>query len=316
MTAKNAAGLHEDLAGALAPIIVGQAEALEELTVALLAGGHVLFEGVPGVAKTLLAKSFAKALALDYGRVQFTPDLMPSDITGTPVYLPQEGRFVLTKGPVFTELLLADEINRTPPKTQAALLEAMEEHQVTIGGETHQLGDTFFVVATQNPLEYEGTYPLPEAQTDRFLLKILVDYPSTEENDRILRRHHEGFDPHDLSRVEVVADRARLAAARADADAVKVDDTLFGYLSQLVEASRTSPRVRLGASPRGGVALLRAAKARAALMGSDFLTPDEVKSTARPVLRHRLLLEPEAEIEGLSVDDVIGEILDEVDVPR
>ncbi len=310
------AAVHAALLETLDRVVVGQADAVAELAVAVVAGGHVLLEGVPGVAKTLLAKALARCLSLDFKRVQFTPDLMPSDITGTSVFRPATGTFELSRGPIFTEILLADEVNRTPPKTQAALLEAMEERQVTIDGVTHDLGPDFTVIATQNPLEYEGTYPLPEAQTDRFLLKIVIGYPEAEAEKAILARHHAGFDPHDLSGLAPVADRETLHALRAAARAVKVEDTLFAYVTRLARATRASGRLRLGASPRAAVALLAAAKARAALAGQGYLTPDEVKSVALPVLRHRLVLKPEAEVEGLTVDDVIEGLLDEVEVPR
>lgn len=300
----------------LASVVVGQDEATEQLAVALVAGGHVLVEGVPGVAKTLLAKAFARCLDLSFRRVQFTPDLMPSDITGTSIFRAHTGEFELSRGPIFTQFLLADEINRTPPKTQSALLEAMEERQVTIDGVSHDLGPYFMVVATQNPLEYEGTYPLPEAQTDRFLLKISMGYPEEDDEREILRRHDDGFDPHELGGLEPMAGTELIDQLRDEAQRVKVDDTLFAYIVALTRASRRSARLRLGASPRATVALLSAAKARTALLGSDYLTPDGVKAVARPVLRHRLVLKPETEIEGLTVDDVIAGLLDEVEVPR
>jgi MoxR-like ATPase len=298
--------------------VVGQDTAVTELFTAFLAGGHVLLEGVPGVAKTLLAKALARCLELSFSRVQFTPDLMPADILGTSVWRAQEQAFALAKGPIFTEVLLADEVNRTPPKTQAALLEAMEERQVTIDGVRHPLGRHFFVVATQNPLELEGTYPLPEAQTDRFLMKIRIGYPEPADEVELLRRTHQGFDPHDLSSVGVgpVMTPEAARSLRHGAVAVAVEESLFRYVSDLCRATRQSGRLRIGASPRAGMALLNAAKARAALFGKAFVTPDEVKAVARPVLRHRLLLKSEAEIEGLTVEDAIGQVLDEVPVPR
>ena len=310
-----AEGLYEAVSETLGRVVVGQEEAVEGLVVALLAGGHVLLEGVPGVAKTLLARSLAAALALSFRRVQFTPDLMPSDITGTRIYRPSKGEFELEKGPLFTEVLLADEINRAPPKTQAALLEAMQERQVTLDGERHDLGPLFTVVATQNPLEYEGTYPLPEAQTDRFLLKVVLTYPPRAEEVEILRRHVGGL-RLEATAVEPVCDAETLEAARSEVARLTVDETLLHYVVALAEASRSSPRIRLGTSPRASVALLSAARARAAIHGRDYVTPDDVKSIAPAVLRHRLLLRPEAEIEGLTVDDVVAGLLHEVEVPR
>jgi len=291
---------------------------VDELLAAFLAGGHVLLEGVPGVAKTLLAKALARALDLAFARVQFTPDLMPADILGTSVYRSHTGVFELSRGPIFTEVLLADEVNRTPPKTQAALLEAMEERQVTIDGVRHPLGEGFFVVATQNPVEYEGTYPLPEAQTDRFLMKVRMGYPSAEEEAELLRRAAAGFDAHDLAAAGVapVAGREGVRALRAAARQVPAAPPLLDYVARLARASRQLPRVRLGASPRAGVALLSAARARAALRGAGWVSPDDVKAVAHPVLRHRLVLRPEAELEGATGDDLVEELLATVEVPR
>ncbi len=300
----------------VAKAVVGQEAAVTELLAAYLAGGHVLIEGVPGIAKTLLAKALARCLDLRFARVQFTPDLMPADILGTSIWRPQDQRFELARGPIFTEVLLADELNRTPPKTQAALLEAMEERQVTIDGVTHSLGQHFFVVATQNPLELEGTYPLPEAQTDRFLMKIRMHYPDPADEVEILRRAHRGFDGHDLSGLATVLARAQAVELRRAAQAIRVEDSLFEYVAQLCKATRQSHRLRIGASPRAGMALLVAAKASAALAGKQFVTPDDVKAMARPVFRHRLVLRSEAELEGLSIEDAIGQLLEEVPVPR
>jgi MoxR-like ATPase len=312
------ASLVDGLRGEIFKAVVGQAAVVEDLITAFAAGGHVLVEGVPGVAKTLLAKAFAFALDLDFKRVQFTPDLMPTDILGTNVWRTAEQGFQLVKGPVFTDVLLADEINRAPPKTQSALLEAMEERQVTIDGTAHLLGENFLVVATQNPVELEGTYPLPEAQTDRFLLKLRMSYPDAQAEKELLQRHHQGFDGHDLVRAGLkrILQKADIAELRRAVQAAKVDDTLFDYVVRLVGATRTSPQLRLGASPRAAVGLLTAAKARAVLRGSDFVLPDDVKGAARAVLRHRLVLRSEAEIEGIAVEEVIGRLLDEVEVPR
>lgn len=312
------AGAAARLGAEIGKAVVGQAAAVEQLLCALLAGGHVLLEGVPGVAKTLLAKALARALHLSFGRVQFTPDLMPADILGTSVYRPQAGTFELRRGPIFTDVLLADEINRTPPKTQAALLEAMEERQVTIDGQRLPLGPGFFVVATQNPVEYEGTYPLPEAQTDRFLMKVRVGYPEAAEEAELLRRAAAGVDGHDLDAAGVgpVLSREDLDALRARARAVPVAPELVDYVARLARGSRQLPRARLGASPRAGVALLAAARARAALRGGEWLTPEDVKAVAPPVLRHRLVLRPEAELAGASAEELVAELLESVPVPR
>ena len=318
MSTEHAAGAAARLTAEIAKAVVGQGPAVEQLLAALLAGGHVLLEGVPGVAKTLLAKALARALHLSFGRVQFTPDLMPADILGTSVYRAQTGTFELRRGPIFTDVLLADEINRTPPKTQAALLEAMEERQVTIDGARLPLGPGFFVVATQNPVEYEGTYPLPEAQTDRFLMKIRVGYPEAAEELELLRRAAGGADGHDLDAAGVgpVLTRQGLDALRQRARAVPVAPELLDYVARLARGSRQLPRARLGASPRAGVALLSAARARAALRDAEWLTPDDVKAVAPPVLRHRLVLRPEAELAGASPDDLVAELLETTPAPR
>jgi len=299
-------------------VVVGQREAVAELLAAFFAGGHVLLEGVPGVAKTLLAKALSRALDLSFARIQFTPDLMPADIVGTSVFRPQAGTFELRRGPIFTDVLLADEVNRTPPKTQAALLEAMEERQVTLDGARHVLGDAFFVVATQNPIEYEGTYPLPEAQTDRFLMKVRMGYPAAAEEAELLRRAAAGFDSHDLEAAGLrpVLSRPEVAETRSRARRLPVAEPVLDYVSRLARASRELPRARLGASPRAGMALLAAARARAALRGAEYLSPDDVKAVARPVLRHRLILRPEAELEGATADDLVEELLETVEVPR
>ena len=304
----------------VAKVVVGQEGVMTGLVAALLVGGHVLLEGVPGVAKTLVVKTVAAALDLEFKRVQFTPDLMPSDVVGQAI-LDQQGRtstFRFRQGPVFTNLLLADEINRTPPKTQAALLEAMEERQVTVEGERQPLPEPFLVVATQNPIEYEGTYPLPEAQLDRFLFKLIVPYPTAEQEEAILARHDEGFDPHDIASagVTAVATAEDLAAGRLAIDATRVDPRVRSYIVSLVRATRESPSVNVGVSPRGAAWLLHAAKAWAWLSGKDFVTPDEVKAVAKPAVRHRLQLRPEVELEGGTADGVLDSVLAAVPVPR
>jgi MoxR-like ATPase len=303
-------------------VVVGQDGALSGLVTALLVGGHVLLEGVPGVAKTLLAKALAAALDVDFTRVQFTPDLMPSDVLGQLIYSTSggaggAGEFHFREGPIFTNLLLADEINRTPPKTQAALLEAMEERQVSIEGQARALPDPFIVVATQNPVEYEGTYPLPEAQLDRFLLKLHVGYPSAEQEQAILERHDDGMDPHDIAaHIRPVASAADLRAARPLIDGVTVEPAVRAYLVAIARATRESPSLSLGVSPRGTAMLLHAVKAWTWLVGRPFVTPDEVKAMAKPALRHRIQLRPEIELEGATADAVLDGILATVPVPR
>jgi MoxR-like ATPase len=302
----------------VAKAVVGQDSVVTGLLAALLVRGHVLLEGVPGTAKTLMVKAVAAALDLESKRVQFTPDLMPSDVTGQVLYEPGSGSFRFRQGPVFTNLLLADEINRTPPKTQAALLEAMEERQVSVEGAAHALPEPFIVVATQNPVEYEGTYPLPEAQLDRFLFKLVVEYPSAEQEHDVLARHNAGLNPHDLASLGItaVAGPEVLHAARAAVDGVLVEDPVLGYMVALTRATRTSPSLSLGVSPRGTTMLLHAAKAWAFLSGKSFVTPDEVKAVALPTLRHRVQLRPEVELEGASVDGVLQGLLASVPVPR
>jgi MoxR-like ATPase len=306
----------------VAKVVVGQDGTLSGLVAALLAPGHVLLEGVPGVAKTLIVKALAAALDLDMKRVQFTPDLMPSDVTGQLILDGRgaggDGRFRFRAGPVFTNVLLADEINRTPPKTQAALLEAMEERQVTVEGSAHPLPDPFMVVATQNPVEYEGTYPLPEAQLDRFLFKLAVAYPSAEQEQEVLARHDRGMDPHDTvaAGIKPVATAADLAAARVQIERIRVEPAVLGYIVALARATRTAPAVTLGVSPRGAAMVLHAAKAWAWLAGRGFVTPDEVKAVLKPCVRHRVQLRPELELEGITVDGVLDGILAAVPVPR
>ena len=297
--------------------VVGQEGAVTGLMIALLANGHVLLEGVPGVAKTLLVRTLSRALALDTKRIQFTPDLMPGDVTGSLVYDAKAGEFEFRAGPVFTNILLADEINRTPPKTQSALLEAMEERQVSVDGLTRPLPDPFIVAATMNPIEYEGTYQLPEAQLDRFLLKLVLDLPERDNELQILQRSAAGFNPRDLGAAGVtpVLDAAQLAAARADVTTVTVSADVIGYIVDLARGTRQSPSVKLGVSPRGTTALLSAARAWAWLNGSTGVTPDHVQAMALPVWRHRIQLRPEAELEGVSADTILRSIMQQVQVP-
>jgi MoxR-like ATPase len=296
--------------------VVGQDAAVTGLVIALLCRGHVLLEGVPGVAKTLLVRALAASLALDAKRVQFTPDLMPGDVTGSLFLDARRSDLVFRPGPVFTNLLLADEVNRTPPKTQASLLEAMEERQVTVDGTAHPLPDPFVVCATQNPVEYEGTYPLPEAQLDRFLLKLTVPLPQRDDEVRVVAAHDAGFDPRDLSGLTAVAGPADLAAAREAVRTVQVAPEVLGYAVDVCRATRASPSLRLGASPRGSTALLATSKAWAWLSGRDYVTPDDVKALARPTLRHRVSLRPEAELEGVTPEGVLEGVLATVPVPR
>jgi MoxR-like ATPase len=301
-------------------VVVGQQGVLSGVISALLVNGHVLLEGVPGVAKTLLAKTLAAAFELQFTRIQFTPDLMPSDVVGLTVLDQSPGQsptFRFRQGPVFTNLLLADEINRTPPKTQAALLEAMEERQVSIEGERRVLPDPFLVIATQNPIEYEGTFPLPEAQLDRFLYKLVVGYPTAEQEGEMLARHHAGMDPHDTEHlIRPVATAADLRAAREEIQAITVEPAVIAYIISLCRATRESPSLQLGVSPRGATWLLRASKAWAWLSGRGFVTPDEVKAVAKPCLRHRVMVRPELELEGTVADGVLDGLLATVPTPR
>jgi MoxR-like ATPase len=304
----------ERLSQALSNAVLGQERAIADLLTAFLARGHVLLEGVPGVAKTLAARSIASALGVAFGRIQFTPDLMPSDVVGTSVFHPGSGSFQTVKGPIFTDVLVADEINRTPPKTQAALLEAMEERQVTLDGKTHPLPAAFFVVATQNPIELEGTYPLPEAQLDRFLMRVRVGYPDEAAERAMLARFHERKGA--AVSVERALSGSELESLQAAAAAVRCDPSVIDYVVRVTRATRESSRLKLGASPRSSQSLLAAAKARASLKGRDFATPDEVKEVAGSVLNHRLVLKAEAEVEGVTADEVIRQTLERVEVPR
>jgi MoxR-like ATPase len=302
----------------VAKAVVGQDAAVSGLLVALLCGGHVLMEGVPGVAKTLLVRSLAGALSVETRRVQFTPDLMPGDITGSMVIDSHRGELTFREGPVFTNLLLADEINRTPPKTQSALLEAMEEGQVSVDGVSRPLPRPFLVAATQNPIEYEGTYPLPEAQLDRFLLKVVLPIPDRDAELQIVTRHAVGFDPRDIaaSGLTAVASAADIGAGQAAVRRVQVSPEVAGYVVDISRATRSSPSLGLGVSPRGAVALMRTARAWAWLSGRDFVTPDDVKALAQATLTHRLSLRPEAELEGVEVTAVLASALGSVPVPR
>jgi MoxR-like ATPase len=319
-TPSEPARLRAALAGVRAEVgkaVVGQDGAVTGMIIALLARGHVLLEGVPGVAKTLLVRALAQALDVDTKRVQFTPDLMPGDVTGSLVYDPKAGEFEFREGPVFTNILLADEINRTPPKTQSALLEAMEERQVSVDGVSRRLPEPFIVAATQNPIEYEGTYSLPEAQLDRFLLKLSLDLPERDSEVEVLRRHATGFDPRDLTAagVHAVLGSHDLAAAQASVGAVRAGADMLAYIVDLARATRHSPSVKLGASPRGATALLASAKAWAWLSGYDSITPDHVQAMVLPVWRHRVQLRPEAELEGVSADAILRAIVQQVQVP-
>lgn len=297
--------------------ITGQADTVDLMLTALFAGGHILLEGPPGTAKTMIARCFAQALGVAYGRIQFTPDLMPGDIVGSNIYNFQTGEFTLTRGPIFCDLLLADEINRTPPKTQAALLEAMQENAVTFDGTTHSLGGNFMVVATQNPIEHQGVYPLPEAQLDRFLFKHEVSYPSVEEERAIIVRHG-GADTRKVEDfgIDAQLDGAGLQAALATVSAVTLVDEVVDYIARLVRATRESAELEVGASPRAGVMLARAARARAALDGRGYVIPDDVKTLAVPSLRHRVVLSPAAQIDGRVVEQIVADLVDRTEAPR
>jgi MoxR-like ATPase len=306
------------VAAEVGKVVVGQHEAVELMLVALMADGHILLEGVPGVAKTLLARSLAATLALDFSRIQFTPDLMPGDVIGASIFNFQTNSFVLTRGPIFTQLLLADEINRTPPKTQAALLEAMQERSVTIDGHGHPLGPPFMVIATQNPIEQQGTYPLPEAQLDRFLFKHRLDYPSRDEELAVVARHGTAatmIDPQSAG-VTAVVNAGDLAKLKEIVAGVRLNDDIVAYVVDLVRATREHPSLQFGGSPRAAAMLASSGRALAAFKGRDFVIPDDIKQLARPALRHRLVLAPSAMIEGQDVDGVLGQIIDRQAAPR
>lgn len=298
--------------------VVGQGKLVEHALVTLFADGHALLEGVPGVAKTLLVRTIARTLSLQFTRIQFTPDLMPSDVIGTNVFDQKASEFKLRKGPIFTQILLADEINRTPPKTQAALLEAMEERRVTIDGEPFPLPTPYMVFATQNPIEFEGTYPLPEAQLDRFLMKIVVPYPEESDEIMVLHRYSDGFRAQKLEEagVQQVLDASGLETLRQEVNAVRVEEKVIEYINKIVRMTRSSDLIAVGGSPRAGIAILLCSKGLAAIRGRDFVTPDDVKDVALPVLRHRVLLRPEAEIEGLTADQVVLSLFENLPVPR
>jgi MoxR-like ATPase len=308
----------EAVRGEVRKAVVGQDAIIDLMLTSLLVGGHILLEGVPGTAKTLLTRAFAAGLTLQFGRIQFTPDLMPGDVLGTNLFNFQTNSFILTKGPIFAQLLLADEINRTPPKTQAALLQAMNERVVTIDGKDHALGDDFMVVATQNPIEQQGTYPLPEAQLDRFLFKVIIDHPSRDEEREIVRRHgHRSAMPRveDFG-LKAVTDGAALAQVRAAVTQIRLSDPLVDYIVDVIRATREHSSLEVGASTRAANMLAAAARAFAVLAGRDFVIPDDIKFLTLPVLRHRLTLSPSAEIEGLTADRILREVIDQTPAPR
>ncbi|MEQ1497300.1 MAG: MoxR family ATPase [Novosphingobium sp.] len=318
MTLAEVNHLAAQIRGQVAKAVIGQTATVDALLIALLAQGHILLEGPPGTAKTFLAQTFAATLGLDFGRIQFTPDLMPGDILGSNLFNFQTSKFTLTQGPIFCELLLADEINRTPPKTQAALLEAMQERRVTLDGTAHPLPANFMVVATQNPIENQGVYPLPEAQLDRFLFKLLVPYPDPAEEARIITTFGQRSGPQTPASlgVEQVTDAAGITAAAAAVKTITLAESVVDYIVRLIRATRESADLASGASPRAGVLLANAARARAALEARDYVLPDDVKALATPVLRHRLLLSPAAEIEGKQVEALVGELVEATEAPR
>lgn len=310
--------LVEKVTPELKKVIVEQDEFIQYSIISLITGGHILLEGVPGLAKTLMVRALAKTLSLDFKRIQFTPDLMPADVTGTKVFNMQSREFELKKGPVFTNFLLADEINRTPPKTQAGLLEAMAENTVSIDGEILRLPSPYMVFATQNPLEYEGTYPLPEALIDRFLMKIIITYPSAAGEKEVLRRYNEGFLSTEIEKcnIKTVCTAEDIFSCREEVEKVRIDDSLMTYIINIITATRNNPAIDIGSSPRGSIALLQCAKTCAALMGRDFVIPEDIKRMTIPTLRHRIILKPELELEGVRPEQILNDILSRVIVPR
>ena len=312
MLTKKVAGIKQELS----KYLVGQSDMVEYLIVAMLADGHVLIEGVPGVAKTLTSKLLAKTVNASFKRIQFTPDLMPSDIIGTSIYNAKSGEFEFKRGPLFSNMVLIDEINRAPAKTQAALFEAMEERQITVDGTTYTLDKPFIVIATQNPVEHEGTYRLPEAQLDRFIFKLVIGYPSLEEEANILLNHHNNAHQIDLNKINSVLSKEDIAELRKVVSGVLIEPNLMKYITQIVGSTRQNPSLYLGASPRASLAVMNAAKALACINGRDFVSPDDIKHVIKPVLRHRVVLTPEKEMEGISVDSVIQQLTDKIEIPR
>ncbi|TNE81205.1 MAG: MoxR family ATPase [Bacteroidetes bacterium] len=306
----------EAIKSGLSKAVIGQHQLVEQVLIALFANGHVLIEGVPGVAKTLLAKSVSRSVNTRFARIQFTPDLMPSDILGTSIFNQKTQDFELRKGPIYANLVLIDEINRAPAKTQAALFEVMEERQVSLDGQTIKMEEPFMVIATQNPVEHEGTYRLPEAQLDRFMMKIVADYPQVDEELEVLKSHHNYGQQELYKQVEAVINPEEIAKFKAQIKGVKVEDHMLRYINEIVRRTREYPGIFLGASPRAGIAMLAASKVLAAMHDRDFVTPDDIKSVALPVMRHRILLTPEREMEGSNPDDLIREIIGQVEVPR
>ena len=316
MTPEEFTGTYDRIRTEMARVVVGQREVTEGLTIALLARGHVLIEGAPGLGKTLMARALAAVSGCAFKRIQFTPDLMPSDVTGSSVFERERGTFTFVHGPIFAQLVLADEINRAPAKTQSSLLEAMQDRQVTVDGVSRALPQPFMVIATQNPIESQGTYPLPEAQLDRFLMKLTAGDPPAEEEHRIVRNHADGFDPSDLSPLRAVTSPAEIAAMQAYAQQVKIHDAVIAYIVDLTRRTREDRMIELGASPRASIALLKAAQVIAASEGRLFVTPDDVKPMVKPVFRHRVLLQPDAQLQGVTPDGRIDDLIKSAPVPR